>query len=86
MVAAGFCRILLTLTFHAELTILERMKNLTEKQKHSHQKLPFYRRQMWLPALVLIVDLILLLWVECRENSHSLLDKQPVCKFEDFIT
>ena len=47
------------------------MKNLTEKQKHSPIKSRrFYRRQMWLPALVLIAS-ILLLWQNAGENSHS---------------
>ena len=51
--------------------ILERMKNLTDKQKHSPIKSRrFYRRQMWLPALVLIAS-ILLLWQNAGENSHS---------------
>ena len=60
------------------------MKNLTEKQKHSPIKSRrFYRRQMWLPALVLIAS-ILLLWQNAGENSHSPRPINSQCKFEDF--
>lgn len=60
------------------------MKNLTKKQKHSPIKSRrFYRRQMWLPALVLIAS-ILLLWQNAGENSHSPRPINSQCKFEDF--
>lgn len=57
---------------------------MTEKQKHSPIKSRrFYRRQMWLPALVLIAS-ILLLWQNAGENSHSPRPINSQCKFEDF--
>ncbi|MFR3987519.1 MAG: hypothetical protein ACLTY7_06790, partial [Clostridium fessum] len=60
------------------------MKKLTEKQKHSPIKSRrFYRRQMWLPALVLIAS-ILLLWQNAGENSHSPRPINSQCKFENF--
>lgn len=72
------------MTRPAELTILERMKNSTEKTTHTHIKSRrFYRRQMWLPALVLIAS-ILLLWQNSGENSHSPRPISSQCRFEDF--
>ena len=72
------------MTYSSELTILKHMKNLTEKQTHTHIKSRrFYRRQMWLPALVLIASL-LLFWQNAGENSHSPRPMNSQCNFEDF--
>ncbi|MEI3349521.1 MAG: hypothetical protein V8R18_00010 [Clostridium sp.] len=58
------------------------MKNLTEKQKHSPIKSRrFYRRQMWLPALVLIASIL------SADNAGITSPRWPInsqCKFEDF--
>ena len=60
------------------------MKNLTEHPKHTPIKSRrFYRRQMWLPALVLIASL-LLFWQNAGEISHSPRPMNSQCNFEDF--
>lgn len=60
------------------------MKNLTEQPKHPPIKSRrFYRRQMWLPALVLIAS-ILLLWQNAGENYNSPRPLGSQCNFEDF--